>query len=201
MNLTLFYLIGFMKSYSGGFSIEESVYQRISFVGDDFEISESKKETFKKLTELCEKTLTDAKVSNDINVEYWDSKKGAIIYSKNIVELICDFFKSKDSFTENGRLVLDEYLFDEFDWKNEESFSYQQRLSFLCGAFESNGNDNELYFYNDYKKCLLVHYLLKCFADEDDKIQMESYFKTPYTDYIVINKDGNIWNEIKKYCS
>ena len=57
MNLTLFYLIGFMKSYSGGFSIEESIYQRISFVGDDFEISESKKEAFKKLTELCEKTL------------------------------------------------------------------------------------------------------------------------------------------------
>ena len=201
MNLTLFYLIGFIKSYSGGFSIEESIYQRISFVGDNFEISESKKETFKKLTELCEKTLTDAKVSNDINVEYWANKKGAIIYSKNIVELICDFFKSKDSFTENGRLVLDEYLFDEFEWNNEESFSYQQRLSFLCGAFESNGNDNELYFYNDYKKCLLVHYLLKCFADEDDKIQMESYFKTPYTDYIVINKNGNIWNEIKKYCS
>lgn len=197
MNLTLFYLIGFIKSYSGGFSMEESIYQRISFVGDDFEISESKIETFKKLTELCEKTLTEAKVDNDIVIEYWDTKKGAILYSKNIVTLICNFFKIKESYTDDGHFILDEYIFDEFDRRNEESFSYQQRLNFLCGAFDSNGNGNKLYFYNDYKKSLLVHYLLKCFAGEDDKIIMESYFKTPRTDCITINKNGNIWKSIK----
>ena len=192
-----------MENYSGGFSEEESIYQRISFVGDEFEISESKKEKFKKLTKLCKKALIEAKVDNDINIEYWKNSKGAIIYSKNIVTLICDFFKTKDSYTNNGRFVLDQYIFDEFDWKNEESFSYQQRLSFLCGTFDSNGNENgnELYFYNDYEKSLLVHYLLKCFGDEDDKIIMESYFKTPYTDYITINKSGKIWKSIKKHCS
>lgn len=197
MNLSLYFLIGFIKNYAGGFSVNESIYQRISFIGDNFEISQQKKDSFKKLIKVCESVLKNVGIDNDISIEYWENEKGAVIYSKNIVELICDFFKLKERYTENGSFVLDEYLFDEFDRRNEESFSYQQRLSFLCGAFDSNGNDNELYFYNDYKKCLLVHYLLKCFADEDDKIQMESYFKTPYTDYIVINKNGNIWNAIK----
>lgn len=201
MNLSLFYLIGFLKNYSGGFSVNEAIFQRISFVGDDFEISQQKKDIFKKLITICESTLNESKLDNDISVEYWDDEKGAILYSKNIVGLISDFFKLKDSYTDQGHFILDEYLFDDFDRKNEDSFPYQQRLKFLCGVFDSNGDTNKLYFYNDYRKCILVHYVLKCFGDEDDIIEMKSYFKTPMTDYISVNKNGAIWNIIKKYRS
>jgi hypothetical protein len=201
MNLSLFYLIGFLKNYSGGFSVSEAIFQRISFVGDDFEISQQKKDIFKKLITICESTLNESGLDNDISIEYWNDEKGAILYSKNIVGLICDFFKSKDSYTDQGHFILDEYLFDDFDRKNEASFSYQQRLKFLFGVFDSNGDNNKLYFYNDYRKCILVHYVLKCFGDEDDTIEMKSYFKTPMTDCISVNKNGEIWSVLKKYCS
>lgn len=199
MNFPLFYVIGFMKNYAGGFSAEESIYQRISFTGDDFKISAQKKKSFEKLISICQKALNEAKLDNDITIEYWENKKGAIIYSKNIVTIICDFFHSKNKISNEGDFILETSLFDEFDWRNRGSSSHQQRLSFLCGTSDSNEINNKLYFHNDYQKCILVHSLLKCFADEDDTIVMESYFRTPYSDSISINKDGDIWHAIKNH--
>lgn len=197
MNVSLFYLIGYMKSYAGGFSINESIYQRISFVGDDFTIDTHLQKTFKKLIKICEKALDEANLNHDITIEYWDNEKGGIIYSKNIVTLICDFFKSKDCLEGDRYLILDEYIFEDFEWREEDSLSHQQRLMFLSGAFDSHGKGKTFYFYNDYSMCLLVHNVLRCFSDEDDTIEMKSYFKTPQTDTITLNEDAGLWDNLK----
>ena len=197
MKQPLFYLIGFNKNYTGGFSLEASIFQRFSFTGDDFKPSEHKKKIFNKLVLICEQTLKEHKLKNDISIEYWENEQGAILHSKNITTLICDFFKSQESYGQAGQLILDEYIFEDFERNNIESFSYQQKLSFLLGVFDSNGNDNTISFYNDYQKCILTHYTLKCFGDENDEIVMKSYFKTPFSDHITINKNGSIWRLLK----
>jgi len=68
---------------------------------------------------------------------------------------------------------------------------------FLSGAFDSHGKGKTFYFYNDYSMCLLVHNVLRCFSDEDDTIEMKSYFRTPQTDTITLNEDAGLWDNLK----
>ncbi len=201
MNLSIFYLLGFINNYSGGFSTENGTLQRISYLDFDYNLSPQKIKNCEKFIKMCTNTLIEFNNDNDIVIENWKKNDGMTINSKNLTKIIDDFCKSKSSFLGKDYFILDENIFEKLDWRNENSFSYQQRIKFLIGAVDNNAVENEFYFYNDYKKCLLIHNLLKCFADEDDEIIMKSYFRTPSTDRIAINKNGDIWKIINKYSS
>lgn len=202
MNLSIYYLLGFIKNYSGGFSFEEEIFQRISF-SHDFKFSKKKIEIANKLISICEKTLSEFFLNNDIRIEYWEENKGMTIYSRNLTNLIEDFCQNKDYFLGRDYFLINENIFDKsenYHWKDENSPSNQQKVMFLNGVYDSNAIDNVFYFYNDYDKCLLTHRIMKNFADEDDKIILESSFKTPWVDKITINETGDIWKIIEKYC-
>jgi len=198
MHLNLFYLLGFINNYTGGFSAKDGIFQRFSFT-EDFEISEHKIAIFKKVVTICEQLLLENAIENDIRIAYFENQKGSILYSRNIVQLLDNAVKSKSFFIDRDYFLLDENLFEKLERSDKKAYSYQQRIQFLNGVYDSNCSVDTFYFYNDYKKCLLTHYVLRCFADEEDQITMESFFKTPYVDTIRINKDGQIWSIIKDY--
>lgn len=199
MNLHIFYLLGFINNYAGGFSTKDGIFQRITHL-EDWEISLEKILISKKLIRICEQLLLEENYTNDIKIEEFKAKNGIIIYSKNIVEIINNSLQNKSYFMDRDYFLLDSNIFDEFDWQNENSTSYQQRVKFLSGVIDSNAKNNEFTFYNDYKKCMLTHYVLSGFADEEDKLLMESYFKTPHVTRISVNQNGKVWEIIKKYC-
>jgi hypothetical protein len=198
MNLKIFYLLGFINNYAGGFSAKDGIFQRFSFT-EDFEISEHKIAVFKKVVTICEQLLLETDRENDIRIDYFENQKGSILYSRNIVLLLDHAVKSKSFFIDRDYFLLNEDLFEKFERWDNNAYAYQQRVQFLNGVMDSNASDNTLYFYNDYKKCLLTHAVLYCFADEEDQIIMESFFKTPYVNTIRINKDGHIWSIMKDH--
>ena len=202
MKLSIYYLIGFMNNYSGGFSRENGIFQHISYT-EDFEYSEEKVKISKKVIEKCEKTLVESDMENDIKIQYLNDNKGLIIYSKNLTKLIDKLCKSKGYFLGRDYFQIDYNIFDksnDFHWRDEKSPENKQKVLFIRGMYDSNASDNEFNFYNDYNKCLLVHRIFKSLADEDDEIIMKSYFKTPSVDRIIINKTGDIWKIIEKNC-
>lgn len=199
MNVEFYYLLGFINNYSGGFSRESGVYQRISFLDDHFQVCERKAANAERLKELGEKLLDENNRHNDIHLEYWKEGKGVTIYSAHLVMLISNFCESFSSFLVGGGLKMGISIFDDFKGVNLESRAYHQRLQFLFGVVDANGSENEFYFYNDYSKCLLTHYVLKCLAGANDVIELRSYFKTPNSDQIILARNGDIWPLIEGY--
>lgn len=203
MNLSIYYFLGFINNYSGGFSSQEGIFQRLSLLDDHFKISKKKVEISNKLIKICEETLLEFSLNNDLKIEYWEENRGMIIYSINLTKLIDNFCKNKEYFLGRDYFEINESIFDKsenYHWRDENSPSNQQKIMFLRGTYDSNANDNEFIFYNDYNKCLLTHRILKNFADEDDEITLKSRFKTPWVDRIIVNKNGDIWKIIDKYC-
>ncbi|MEO4004173.1 hypothetical protein [Flavobacterium sp. CAU 1735] len=198
MNLKIFYLLGFINNYSGGFSTKDGIFQRFSFT-EDFEISDHKMAVFKKVVTLCEQLLLETAMENDIRIDYFENQKGSILYSRNIVQLLDNAVKSKSFFIDRDYFLLNEDLFEKFERWDQNSYSYQQRIQFLNGVYDSNFSVATFYFYNDYKKCLLTHYVLRCFADEEDQITMQSYFLTPQTTTLQVSKNGVIASLIRKF--
>lgn len=197
---SIYYLLGHINNYSGGFSSNDGIFKRISFLNFDWRIDEEKIRKSERLIKMCHTFLNENKLPDDIHVEKWEDNKGIIIYSKNIVNLINDFITEKSESLGREWLEINKDIFDKFEWRDENSNSHQQRLNFLHGVIDSNGTENEFYFYNGYDKCLLTQYVLRCFADEDDQILLESFFKTPQTDKLSVNKNGELWKKIiEKY--
>lgn len=198
MPLNLFYLLGFINNYAGGFSTKDGIFQRFSFT-EDFEISDHKIAVFKKVVTICEQLLLETDSENDIRIDYFENQKGSILFSRNIVQLLNDAVTNKSFFIDRDYFLLDETLFEKLDRWDTKSYSYQQRVLFLNGVYDSNFSDTAFYFYNDYKKCLLTHYVLRCFADEEDQITMQSYFRTPETTTLLVSKNGVLAALIRKF--
>ncbi len=198
MPLKLFYLLGFINNYTGGFSTKDGIFQRFSFT-EDFEISEHKIAVFKKVVTICEQLLLETAIENDIRIDYFENQKGSILYSRNMVRLLNDAVKSKSLFIDRDYFLLDETLFEKFERSDNKAYSYQQRVQFLNGVYDRNFTADAFYFYNDYKKCLLTHYVLSCFADDEDQITMQSYFRTPQTTTLQISKNGILAALIRKF--
>lgn len=202
MTSSIYYLLGHIDNYSGGFSFNEEIFKRISFLNFDWKIDSEKIRKSEKLIKMCQTILNENKLPDDIHIEKWEENKGITIFSKNLTSLVNDFIIKKSEWHGRESFKINKDIFDKLERWDENSNSYKQRLYFLYGVIDSNGIENEFYFYNGYDKCLLTQYVLRCFADEDDQIFQESYFKTPWVDKISINKKGDIWNKIiKKYCS
>jgi hypothetical protein len=202
MTNSIYYLLGHIDNYSGGFSSNDGIFKRISFLDFDWKIDNEKINKSERLIEMCQNILNENKLQDDIHIEKWEGNKGLTIFSKNVISLINNFITEKSEWLGREHFEINKDVFDKFERWDENSNSYKQRLNFLFGVIDANGIENEFYFYNGYDKCLLTQYVLRCFADEDDQITLKSYFKTPWVDILTINKEGDIWkNIIKKYCS
>ena len=193
MTNSLFYLLGHIDNYCGGFSSIDGIFKRISFLDFDWKVDKEKIRKSEKLLKMCQTVLTENKLSNDIQIEKWNNNKGITISSKNLVDLIDNFILKKSEFFGRDFFEIDIGVFDDFERRNKNSNSYKQHLNYLYGVIDSNGIENEFYFFNCYDKCLLTQYVLRCFADEKDQINLESHFKTPWVDKLTINKNGDIW--------
>lgn len=198
MENSIYYLLGHIDNYSGGFSSSDGVFKRTSLLGFDWKISDEKVRKSERLLKKCAVILEEYKLPNDIRVEKWEENKGMTIYSKNIVDLVDIFIGQKSEWLGRDQFEINKDLFDEFEWQDTDSNSHKQRLNFLSGVMDSNAIENKIYFYNGYDKCLLTHHVLRCFADEDDHITLSSHFRTPYVDIIEINKEGPLWKRILK---
>ena len=202
MSNSLFYLLGHIDNYSGGFSSNDGILKRISFLDFDWKVDNEKIHKSERLIKICQTVLDENNLYNDIEIENWDENKGITIFSKNLVGLIDNFITKKSEFLGRDNFEISNDIFDDFERWNKNSMSYKQHLNFLYGVIDSNGTGNEFYFFNDYNKCLLTQYVLRCFADEEDQIYLESRFRTPWVDKLTINKNGEIWKRIiKKYSS
>jgi hypothetical protein len=201
LEYTIYYLLGHIDNYAGGFSSDDGIFKHISFLNFDWQVDDEKIKKSNKLLKACEKVLAENKLPNDIYVEKSEENKGITIFSKNITSLINNFLKTKSSVFGRDYLEINNVIFDKFERWNENSNSHKQRLQFLYGVIDSNATANEFYFFNGFDKCQLTQYVLRCFADEDDQITVESYFRTPWVDKLTVNKEGDIWKRIlKKYC-
>lgn len=202
MTNSLFYLLGHIDNYTGGFSSDDGIFKRISFLDFDWKVDKEKIRKSERLIRMCQTVLNENNLPSDIRIEKWDDSKGIIIFSKNIVNLIDSFITKKSQLLGRDCFEIGKDIFDNFERWDKNSNSYKQHLNFLYGVIDSNGTENEFYFFNGYNKCLLTQYVLRCFADEDDQINLESHFKTPFVDKLTINRHGEIWKRIiKKYSS
>ncbi len=202
MTNSLFYLLGHIDNYSGGFSSNDGIFKRISFLDFDWKVDDEKILKSERLIKMCKIVLNENNLTNDIQIEKWKDNNGITIFSKNLVELIDNFITKKSEFLGRDNFEIGKDIFDEFDRWDKDSNSYKQHLNFLYGVLDSNGIGNEFYFFNGYNKCILTQYVLRCFADEKDQINVESHFKTPWVDKLTINKNGEIWKKIiQKYSS
>ncbi|WP_343635647.1 hypothetical protein [Fluviicola sp.] len=198
MNNSIYYLLGHIDNYAGGFSYEEGIFKRISLLGADWKINPEKVHKSERLLKKSAAILEENNLPNDIRIEKWEQDKGLTIFSKNLVELMDISIPRKSSWFGRDDFQMDQSLFDAFEWRNTESNSHKQRLNFLAGVMDSNAVDNQLYFYNDYDKCVLTHSILKCFADDGDQLILESNFGIPWVDIIKIKKEGPLWKSILK---
>lgn len=198
MENSIYYLLGHIDNYAGGFSAADGVFKRISLLGADWKINPEKVLKSERLLKKCEAILEENNLSNDIRIEKWEQDKGMTIFSKNLVELMERCIPTKSTSFGRDQFEINQALFDEFEWHDTNSNSHKQRLNFLAGVMNSNAVDNKIYFYNDYDKCVLTHSFLKCFADEGDQLTLVSHFGTPWVDTIEIRKEGQLWKSILK---
>lgn len=198
MSNSIYYLLGQLDNYAGGFSAAEGVFKRISLLGFDWKIDAEKVRKSERLLKKCADILEEHNLSNDIRIEKWENDNGMTIFSKNLVELMESCIPEKSAWLGRDQFQINQALFDELEWNNEDSDSHKQRLNFLAGVMDSNAVDNNIYFYNDYDKCALTYSFLKCFGDEGDQLTLKSNFGTPWVDTIEINKEGQLWKRILK---
>ncbi|MBW7674722.1 hypothetical protein [Chryseobacterium chendengshani] len=198
MSLSFFYLAGWINNYSGGFDSINGNFKTMSFLNFDWKIDDQKLRNFEVLLKYSAKILKESRLENDLTINYFEGKKGASLQSVNLIKAFIDFFEKRGNPIINNHFSFPTSIFSPINLNDRNSLLYMERIYFLLGVLHSNSEENIFYFHNDYPKFLLTHYILKSLGDEDDKIVMESYFKTPYTDKIIIEKKTPLFRYIKK---
>lgn len=74
-----------------------------------------------------------------------------------------------------------------------------QRLEFLIGSYlsEQTNIEGEWCFCNNKQKMMFVLDCLYLFADEEDNLNLISFFRIPHVHRIKLNTDGYLWRKIK----
>ncbi|MCU7616818.1 hypothetical protein NZ698_06375 [Chryseobacterium sp. PBS4-4] len=198
MSLSFFYLAGWINNYSGGFNSATGNFRTVSFLNYDWKIDEQKLHSFDVLLKHSIKILKESKLENDLIINYFEEKKGASLQSVNLVNSLIDFFFNIGTPIINDQFNFSTSIFSAIDSNDKNSLPFLERINFLLGVLHSNSEENIFNFHNDYPKCLLTHSVLKSLAEEDDKIFMESYFKTPHTDRIIIDQKSPLFKYINK---
>ncbi len=192
MSLHLYTIVGFLKNYAGGFSLENHIVQRL------FHNLPHHAKAAELLYQHCEDFLRDYQVSSDLYYDQTPQREIKTIYSFKVVWAVYVFLKNRTEFLGRDYLLLSEELFEPLQrQEGAGGLGYQQRIAFLRGVCLSNYRDeSKLYFYNDHRKCLLSYHLLHQLADDEDELQLQSFFNTPQTDVITLSREGPLWEKV-----
>ena len=68
MTNSIYYLLGHIDNYSGGFSSNDGIFKRISFLDFDWKIDSKKINKSERLIEMSQTILNENKLLDDIHI-------------------------------------------------------------------------------------------------------------------------------------
>lgn len=173
--LELFFILGYIDNYTGGFSSEHDVFQVIG--------KSAHPKAFEKLKEKSIACIQGLNCKDDLTIK---TENGYTQFSSKVIcQAIDRICEAKNYIFSRDYFFLSEKIFSTIktNFPEDGDTGTLQRVEFLKGVFLNHWNEEEqsLYLYNDYNKSSLTHRCLHILAEEEDEITWKSYYLTPNT--------------------